>query len=78
MATRKVFKTTFEIVAEEAELKGKAEGKLEGEINGLRKAIFFILKTTSFTDAEIALELDTDISFVKTVHQEFLAARQQG
>jgi predicted transposase YdaD len=78
MATRKVFKTTFEIVAEEAELKGKLEGELKGKAEGLRKAIFFILKTTSLSDAEIALELDTDVSFVKTVRQEFLAARQQG
>jgi predicted transposase YdaD len=73
MATRKVFKTTFEIVAEEAELKGELKGKAEG----LRKAIFFILKTTSLSDTEIALELDTAVSFVKTVRQEFLAARQQ-
>jgi hypothetical protein len=73
MATRKVFKTTFEIVAEEAKLEGKLEGKLEV----LRKAIFFILKTTSLNDAEIAVELETSASFVKTVRQEFLAARQQ-
>jgi Putative transposase, YhgA-like len=73
MATRKVFKTSYEIVAEEAELKGELKGKAEV----LRKAIFFILKTTSLSDTEIALELDTAVSFVKTVRQEFLAARQQ-
>jgi hypothetical protein len=69
MATRKVFKTSYEIVAEEA--------KLEGKLEVLRKAIFFILKTTSLNDAEIAVELETSASFVKTVRQEFLAARQQ-
>jgi Putative transposase, YhgA-like len=65
MATRKVFKTSYEIV--------KEEGKLEG----LRKAIFYILKTTSLTDAQIAVELETDEAFVKTVRQEFIAVRQQ-
>jgi predicted transposase YdaD len=78
MATRKVFKTTFEIVEEKAEAKGKLEGKLEGELKGLRKAIFFILRTTALTDAQIAVELETDEAFVKTVRQEFIASRQQG
>jgi hypothetical protein len=74
MATRKVFKTVFEIAKEEGELKGE----LKGEQKGLRKAIFYILKTTSLTDAQIAAELETDEAFVKTVRQEFIAARQQG
>jgi Putative transposase, YhgA-like len=69
MATRKVFKTSYEIV--------KEEGKLEGKLEGLRKAIFYILKTTSLTDAQIAAELETDEVFVKSVRQEFIAARQQ-
>jgi predicted transposase YdaD len=74
MAKRKVFKTVFEIAKEEGELKGK----LEGEQKGLRKAIFYILKTTSLTDAQIAVELETDEAFVKTVRQEFIASKQQG
>jgi hypothetical protein len=65
MATKKVFKTVFEIAKE------------EGELEGLRKAIFYILKTTSLTDAQIAAELETDEVFVKSVRQEFIAARQQ-
>jgi predicted transposase YdaD len=69
MATRKVFKTSYEIVEEKAEAKGKLEG--------LRKAIFFILRTTALTDAQIAFELEIDEAFVKTVRQEFIAARQQ-
>ena len=73
MATRKVIKTMFEVRDEKAELRGKLEGKL----NGLRKAIFFALKTTSLTDAQIALELETDEAFVKKVRQEFLASQQQ-
>jgi predicted transposase YdaD len=70
MATKKVFKTVFEIA--------KEEGELEGEQKGLRKAIFYILKTTSLTDAQIAAELETDEAFVKTVRQEFIASKQQG
>ena len=66
MATRKVIKTMFEVREE------------KGELKGLRKAIFFALRTTSLTDAQIALELETDESFVKKVRQEFLAAQQQG
>jgi predicted transposase YdaD len=78
MAKRKVFKTVFEIAKEEGELKGKLEGELEGEQKVLRKAIFYILKTTSLTDAQIAIELETDEAFVKTVRQEFMASKQQG
>jgi hypothetical protein len=69
MATRKVFKTSYEIV--------KEEGKLEGEQKGLRKVIFYILKTTSLTDPQIAVELETDEVFVRTVRQEFMASKQQ-
>ncbi len=67
----------FEVRDEKAELKGKLESKLEGELNGLRKAIFFALKTTSLTDDQIALEFETDESFVKKVRQEFLASQQR-
>jgi predicted transposase YdaD len=74
MAIKKVFKTVFEIAKEEGELKGQ----LEGEQKVLRKAIFYILKTTSLTDAQIAAELETDKAFVKTVLQEFMASKQQG
>jgi predicted transposase YdaD len=70
MATRKVFKTTFEIVEERGELKGKLEG--------LRKGVWALLKATNYTDAQIAAELETDEAFVKTVRQEFIASRQQG
>jgi hypothetical protein len=66
MATRKVFKTSYEIVEE------------RGELKGLRKAIFYILKTTPLTDAQIAAELETEEALVKTVRQEFMASKQQG
>jgi hypothetical protein len=66
MATRKVFKTTFEIAKE------------EGELKGLRKGVWALLKATTYTDAQIAAELETDEAFVKTVRQEFIASRQQG
>jgi Putative transposase, YhgA-like len=81
MATKKVFKTMFEVREEraklEGELKGKLEGELKGELKGLRKAIFLSLKTASLTDAQIAFELDIDESFVKSVRQEFIASQQQ-
>jgi predicted transposase YdaD len=70
MATKKVFKTMFEVREEKAKLEGKHEV--------LRKAIFLTLKTSSLTDAQIALELDADEAFVKLVRQEFLASKQQG
>jgi predicted transposase YdaD len=82
MATRKVFKTSYEIVAEEAELKGKLEGELKGELKGklegLRKGIFYLFRTTSFSDKEIAFELEIEEAIVKMVRQEFMASRQQG
>jgi predicted transposase YdaD len=78
MATKKVFKTMFEVREEKAELRGELKGKLEGELKGLRKAIFLALKTSSLTDAQIALELDIDETFVKSVRQEFIASQQQG
>jgi hypothetical protein len=65
MATRKVFKTSYEIVEE------------RGELKGLRKAIFYILKTTSLTDAQITAELETNEAFVKAVRQEFMSSHQQ-
>jgi predicted transposase YdaD len=74
MGTKRVFKTIFEIAEERA----AAQGKLEGKLEGLRKAIFYILKTSSLTDAQIAVELEIDEVFVKTVRQEFIASRQQG
>jgi hypothetical protein len=81
MGTKRVFKTIFEIAEERAaaqgELKGELKGKLEGKLEGLRKAIFYILKTTSLTDAQIAIELEIDEAFVKIVRQEFIASRQQ-
>jgi predicted transposase YdaD len=81
MAKRKVFKTVFEIAKEEGELKGKLEGELKGKLEGeqkvLRKAIFYILKTTSLTDAQIAVELETDEAFIKSVRQEFMSSQQQ-
>jgi predicted transposase YdaD len=82
MATRKVFKTSCEIVAEEAELRGELrgelKGELEGELKGLRKGIFYLLRTTSFNDKEIAFELEIEEAIVKMVRQEFMASRQQG
>jgi predicted transposase YdaD len=69
MATKKVFKTMFEVREEKAELRG--------ELKSLRKGIFLSLKTASLTDAQIALELDIDESFVKSVRQEFMASQQQ-
>jgi Putative transposase, YhgA-like len=74
MATRKVFKTSYEIIAEEAEAKGKLEGKLEG----LRKGIIALIVATPSTNAQIAKMLDVEESFVKTVRQEFMASQQQG
>jgi predicted transposase YdaD len=74
MGTKKVFKTIFETAEERGELKGKLEGKLEV----FRTAIFYILKTSQLTDAQIALELKTDEALVKMIRQEFLASRQQG
>jgi predicted transposase YdaD len=72
MGTKRVFKTIFEIAEERA----AAQGELKGKLEGLRKAIFYILKTTSLTDAQIAVELEIDEAFVKTVRQEFIASRQ--
>jgi predicted transposase YdaD len=78
MATRKVFKTSYEIAEEKAAAKGKIEGKLEGLNRGLRKGVWALLRATTYTDAQIAAELETDEAFVKTVRQEFLASQQQG
>jgi predicted transposase YdaD len=74
MGTKRVFKTIFEIAEERAAAQGKLEGKLEVS----RTAIFYILKTSQLTDAQIALELKTDEPLVKMIRQEFLASRQQG
>jgi hypothetical protein len=65
MATRKVFKTSYEIV--------KEEGKLEG----LRQGILALLMATSLTNLEIAKMLNVEETLVKTVRQEFMASKQQ-
>jgi hypothetical protein len=66
MATRKVFKTSYEIVEE--------RGKLEG----LRQGILALLKATSLTNLEIAKMMNVEETLVKTVRQEFITSRQQG
>jgi hypothetical protein len=65
MATRKVFKTSYEIVEE--------RGKLEG----LRQGILALFKATSLTNVEIAKMMNVDEAFVKTVRQEFMSSQQQ-
>jgi hypothetical protein len=65
MATKKVFKTMFEVREERAELRI------------FRKSIWALLKATSYTDAQIAEELGADEALVKSVRQEFLASQQQ-
>jgi hypothetical protein len=65
MATKKVFKTMFEVREERAELRI------------YRKSIWALLKATSYTDAQIAEELGADEALVKSVRQEFLASQQQ-
>jgi lysyl-tRNA synthetase class I len=69
MATRKVFKSTYEIVEEIAQAKGEAKG-----LAVIRKAIAFMARTTSMTDVQIAKELDAEESFVKAIRQELKAA----
>jgi hypothetical protein len=66
MATKKVFKTVFEIAKEESELKG------------LRRGVIALLMATTSTNAEIAKMMNVDEAFVKTVRQEFMASKQQG
>jgi hypothetical protein len=73
MATKKVFKTSYEIVAEEAEARGEARG----EVKILRKAIVSFIRTTSFSNAQIAKELDADEAFVAAIRQEFMALQPQ-
>jgi hypothetical protein len=70
MATKKVFKTMFEVREEHAIAKT--------EIKIFRKSIWALLKATSYTDAQIAEELGADEALVKIVRQEFLASQQQG
>lgn len=65
MATKKVFKTMFEVRDEKAKLEG------------MRPGIFYLLRTTAFSDAQITLELNTDEETVKMVRKEFLASKQQ-
>jgi hypothetical protein len=65
MATKKVFKTIFEVRDEKAKLEG------------MRPSIFYLLRTTAFSDAQIALELNTDEETVKMVRKEFLASKKQ-
>jgi hypothetical protein len=69
MATKKVFKTTFEVAEERAIAKTV--------IKVFRKSIWALLKVTSYNDAQIAQELDADEAFVKLVRQEFLASQKQ-
>jgi predicted transposase YdaD len=78
MGTKKVFKTILEIAEEKAELRGGLKGKLEGKLEGLRKGVWALLRATTYTDAQIAAELDIDEALVKTVRQEFIASRQKG
>jgi hypothetical protein len=66
MATKKVFKTVFEIAKE------------EGELKGLRRGVIALLMATTSTNAEIAKMMNVDEAFVKTVRQEFMASKQQG
>jgi hypothetical protein len=66
MATKKVFKTTFEVAEERAELRG------------LRKGILALIAETSLTNAQIAKMLDVEEAFVKAIRQEFMASQQQG
>jgi cysteinyl-tRNA synthetase len=73
MATKKVFKTIFEVAEEKAELRGELRGKIEG----LRSGIFYLLRTTTFNDAQIAIELSTDEEIVKLVRKEFMASQKQ-
>jgi transposase len=65
MATKKVFKTTFEVV--------KEEGKLEG----LRQGVLALLMATTLTNSQIAKMLDVEEAFVKAIRQEFMASQQQ-
>jgi hypothetical protein len=67
MAKRKIFKTSYEIVAEQAEAKGEAKM--------LHKAIQSFVRTTALSNAQIAKELDTNEAFVASVRQEMLAAQ---
>jgi predicted transposase YdaD len=69
MATKKVFKTTFEV--------GEERAKLEGKLEGLHKGILALLKTTTLTNAQIAKMLDVEEAFVKAIRQEFMASQQQ-
>ena len=75
MAKRKVFKSTYEIVAEEAEARGFARGFARGLANALRKCILPFVKMTTLTDAEIAKGLDVEESLVKLIRQEDEAVR---
>jgi cysteinyl-tRNA synthetase len=70
MATKKVFKTMFEVRDEKA--------KLEVKLEGLHKGILALLKTTTLTNAQIAKMLDVEEAFVKAIRQEFMASQQQG
>ena len=82
MATK--FKTIFEVAEERALEKGKVEGIAIGEEKGMaigeaksketmHKTISVLVRTTSLTDAQIAEELDTDESLVKSIRQEVKA-----
>jgi hypothetical protein len=65
MATKKVFKTMFEVRDEKAELRG------------LRKGILALIAETSLTNTQIAKMVDVEEAFVKAIRQEFLASKQQ-
>jgi hypothetical protein len=77
MATKKVFKTMFEVRDEEAYAKGYARGYARGYAIGISKSIRAIIKWFSLTDAEIAKQFSVDEGLVKSVRQEFMASQQQ-
>jgi hypothetical protein len=64
MATKKVFKTMFEVREEEAYARG------------ISKSIRAIVKLTSLTDAEIAKALEIEESLVIIERQKFLSEQQ--
>jgi hypothetical protein len=64
MATKKVFKTMFEVRDEEAYARGYAIG--------ISKSIRAIIKWSSLTDAEIAREIDIEESLVIIERQKLL------
>jgi predicted transposase YdaD len=70
MATKKVFKTSYEVVEE--------KGKLEGKLEGLTQGILVLFKATSLSNAEIAKMMNVDEAFVKSIRQKHIPFKQQG